>query len=178
MINQYMGVAPSTFQVVLYTFFWGGTRKKPGKNALPGLPGFDWDHRIGCLDSVCQFGYWRRQGAESWWRCLTVRYGSLASWKGRWWSVSWYIYIYILTYTCLYIYTILIHIICICCWWKESCTSWGWQFIPLFTTFFFCIPGGCLGFLNHQLSSPKSHLAKFVQSSASTSRHDVLGSPT
>ena len=22
------------------------------------------------------------------------------------------------------------------CWWKNSCTSWGWSFIPLFTRFF------------------------------------------
>ena len=34
------------------------------------------------------------------------------------------------------------------CWWKESCTSWGWWFIPLFTRF--CTSQGGAGFLNHQ----------------------------
>ena len=33
---------------------------------------------------------------------------------------------------------------------QKSCSSWGWEFIPLFTTGFSPIPGGCLGFLNHQ----------------------------
>ena len=22
------------------------------------------------------------------------------------------------------------------CWWKKSCTSWGWQFLPLYTRFY------------------------------------------
>ena len=38
------------------------------------------------------------------------------------------------------------------CWWKKSCTSWGWQFIPLYIySLFFTFQGGCFGFLNHQL---------------------------
>ena len=36
------------------------------------------------------------------------------------------------------------------CWWKKSCTSWGWQLIP-FLGFSKSIPSCCVGFLNHQL---------------------------
>ena len=33
--------------------------------------------------------------------------------------------------------------------WNPASTSWGWYFIPLSTNVLY-IPGGCLGFLNHQ----------------------------
>ena len=34
------------------------------------------------------------------------------------------------------------------CWWKESCTSWYDKYPIIYTVLY--IPGGCLGFLNHQ----------------------------
>ena len=37
-----------------------------------------------------------------------------------------------------------------CCWWKKSCTSWLIGSISHYLQGFSTIPGGCLGFLNHQ----------------------------
>ena len=35
-----------------------------------------------------------------------------------------------------------------CCWWKRSCTSWYVKYPIIYKVLY--IPGGCLGFLNHQ----------------------------
>ena len=36
------------------------------------------------------------------------------------------------------------------CWWKESCTTWYLEYPNMYGVLY--IPGGCLGFLNHQHS--------------------------
>ena len=83
-------------------FFWDTGRGS--QKIVQGLFGFHWDHCIRCLDSVCQFGYWRRQGGR--W------FGNFGGWilkqphLGRWLCVVYIcVHIYIIYVYCSYLDT-------------------------------------------------------------------------
>ncbi len=77
-----------------------GDTGRGSQKIFQGLFGFYWDHCIRCLDSVCQFGYWRRQGGR--W------FGNFGGWILKQPHLGWWLCV---VYICVHIYIICIFFI-------------------------------------------------------------------